>query len=86
MEGTAFLQNSRNYLPIDAVSYPRKLESSAVVLWETSTLIQVTRVKWHIDIQNVHFIYALLKVYEFISFSHFSAEKVKLALAMHEGI
>jgi hypothetical protein len=44
MEGAAFLQNSRNYLPIDAVSYPRKLESSAVVLWEPSTLIQVTTV------------------------------------------
>jgi hypothetical protein len=44
MDGAAFLQNSRNYIPIDTVSYPRKLESSAVVLWEPSTVIQVTRV------------------------------------------
>jgi hypothetical protein len=44
MEGAAFLQNSRNYLPIEALSYTRKLESSAVVLWEPSILIQVTRV------------------------------------------
>jgi len=28
----------------------------------------------------------LLKVYESIFFSYFSAEKVKLALAMHEGM
>jgi hypothetical protein len=30
--------------------------------------------------------YAVLKDYKFVFFSHFSAEKVKLALAMYEGI